>query len=401
MKDPIQYLLNIESRGIKMGLQRTVQLMDACGNPQKGLPVIQVAGTNGKGSVSAMLASILKEVGYKTGLFTSPHLVEVNERIRINGFPISDKDMELFIVDHKEAIDSLEASFFESVTAMAFWYFKRGKVDIAVMETGLGGRLDSVSVCEPVATVMTPISLDHMEILGESLKEIAVEKSGAMKQGIPCISAIQNEVVTEVLKYHAAKKENPIHFVNGEEKQKFTINLPGKIQKENALLAAETLTHIPNFTISESLIQKGLQSVRWHGRNQIIQNNPFIIFDVAHNLDSIMNFLEYYDNLNIKGDSTLIIALQARKRIDFAISKIESLFSKVICTQAGDRTPMPPEILADKFSETGSVVKTLNPNKAIQQGLRKLSKEDGLAIIGSHCLGPAVSSIFKLSFASI
>ncbi|MDP6936051.1 MAG: folylpolyglutamate synthase/dihydrofolate synthase family protein [Candidatus Marinimicrobia bacterium] len=401
MKDPIQYLLNIESRGIKMGLTRTKLLMDACGNPQNGLPVIQVAGTNGKGSVSAMLAGILKEGGYKTGLFTSPHLVEVNERIRINGTPISDTVMEQFIMDYKEAIDSLEASFFESITALAFWYFKKGKVDVAVMETGLGGRLDSVSVCEPVATVMTPISLDHMEILGESLMEIAIEKSGAMKQGIPCISAKQNKEVTEVLTSQAVKMESPIHFVNGEKKQSFTINLPGKIQKENALLAAETLIQIPNFTVSESIIHRGLQSVRWHGRNQIIKENPFIVFDVAHNLDSIMNFLQYYENLCIGGDSTLIIALQARKRIESAISKIESLFSKIICTQAGDRNPMPPEILADNFSAMRAVVKYSDPTNAIQHGLRSLSKEDGLAIIGSHCLGPAVSSIFKLSFASI
>jgi len=336
MKDPIQFLLNIESRGIKMGLHRTVQLMEACGNPHKGLSVIQVAGTNGKGSVSAMLAGILKEGGFKTGLFTSPHLVDVNERIRINGRPISDKDMKQFILDFKSSIDALEASFFESTTAMAFWYFKKEMVDIAVMETGLGGRLDSVSVCEPVATVMTPISLDHMEILGESLKEIAGEKSGAMKQGVPCISANQNDEVTQTLKYYAAKKKSPILFVNEEKRENYPINLPGKIQEENALLAAETVLQIPALKIDPPIIKRGLQSVRWYGRNQIIQQNPFIVFDVAHNLESITNFLHYYENLNIEGESTLIIALQARKRIDSVIIKIEALFSKIICTQAGD-----------------------------------------------------------------
>ena len=177
--DSIQYLLSIETRGIKLGIQRTRELMAACDNPQSGLPVIQVAGTNGKGSVSAIISNILINAGYKTGLFTSPHLVNVNERIRINGVPISNKEIDLFIKSYKTDIEKYEATFFETITALAFYYFKKEDVDIAIMETGLGGRLDSVSICEPLATIITPISYDHMEILGETLTEIAFEKAGA------------------------------------------------------------------------------------------------------------------------------------------------------------------------------------------------------------------------------
>ena len=195
----VQYLLSIETRGIKLGLQRTLKLMAACGNPQSDLPSIQVAGTNGKGSVSAILANIFKTSNYKTGLFTSPHLVKVNERIRINGNTISDEDIDVFIKTFKKQIEKTEATFFETITAMAFWYFKKENVDIAILETGLGGRLDSVSVCEPLATVITPISLDHVEILGETLSEIAFEKAGILKYNIPCISAKQKNEAKEIL----------------------------------------------------------------------------------------------------------------------------------------------------------------------------------------------------------
>ena len=254
MIDSIEYLLSIETRGIKLGIQRTQQIMEYCGNPQSGLPVIQVAGTNGKGSVSAMLSNILETAGYKTGLFTSPHLVHVNERIRINTVPILDGEIDTFIRRYKSDIEKIESTFFETITALAFWYFKNKHVDIAVMETGLGGRLDSVSICEPLATVITPISYDHLEILGETLSEIAFEKAGAMKKDVICISANQNSVVKKVLVKQAGNKGTPIHFLNGVKNLKFDINIPGKTQKDNALLAIATLDLLPKFSISSSSI---------------------------------------------------------------------------------------------------------------------------------------------------
>ena len=195
----IKYLLAIETRGIKLGFERTRAMMKVCGNPHLMLPVIQVAGTNGEGSVCAILASILKSAGYKTGLFTSPHLVRVNERIRINGQPIPNIEIDSFIQLYKDDIERVEATFFETTTAIACWYFNKENVDIAIMETGLGGRLDSSSICNPLATVITPISLDHMEILGETLREITIEKAGAMKKDILCLSAYQKQEVAVVV----------------------------------------------------------------------------------------------------------------------------------------------------------------------------------------------------------
>ena len=396
--DSVQYLLSIETRGIKLGLQRTRELMAACGNPQSGLPSIQVAGTNGKGSVCAMLANILKTAGYKTGLFTSPHLVNVNERIRLNGIPIPNNEIDIFLQKYREAIEKIEATFFETITAMAFWYFKNKNVDIAILETGLGGRLDSVSVCEPLATVMTSISLDHIEILGETLSEIAFEKAGILKKGVPCISAKQEDEVGVVLIKEGQRINAPIHFVNDKFPSELIVNIPGTTQHKNAQLAVSALKYINNFDIQKIALKNGLQSVQWLGRNQHIQHNPLVIFDVAHNIESIQSFLEYYSSLGITGKSVLIIAIQARKHIQPLVSTLQKVYKHIICTEAPGRNPMPAKVLGAYFTNKNQIEIIPNTEKAIQLGLEKLKLQDGMAIIGSHCLGPAVSKVFKISF---
>ena len=396
--DSIKYLLSIETRGIKLGFHRTREMMAACENPHSELPVIQVAGTNGKGSVSAIISNILKNADYKTGLFTSPHLVHVNERIRINGSSISDKKIDLFIKSYKTDIEKIEATFFETITAMAFWYFKKEGVEIAIMETGLGGRLDSVSICEPLATIITPISHDHMEILGETLAEIAFEKAGAMKKNVVCISAKQDSAATKVLFKQADIMGTSIHFLNGVSIPDYDINIPGETQRENALLAISALSHINGFNIPKEAVVKGLQTVQWFGRNQILQKNPLAVFDVAHNLESLRCFLDFYDTLKIHGDSVLVIALQARKRIQMLIPRLQSVFRYIICTETNGHNPMAAETLLSDFVDSPNAEIIQNPENAIRSGLERLSPEGGMAIIGTHCLGPAVSAIFKLSF---
>ena len=396
--DSIKYLLSIETRGIKLGFQRTREMMAACENPHSGLPVIQVAGTNGKGSVSAIISNILKNAGYKTGLFTSPHLMHVNERIRINGSSISDKEIDLFIKSYKTDIEKIEATFFETITAMAFWYFKKEGVEIAIMETGLGGRLDSVSICDPLATIITPISYDHMEILGETLAEIAFEKAGAMKKNVVCISAKQDSAATKVLSEQADIMGTPIHFLNGVSIPDYDINIPGETQRENALLAITALSHINGFNIPKKAVVKGLQTVQWFGRNHILRKNPLVVFDVAHNIESLRCFLDFYDTLNIHGNSVLVIALQARKQIHPLIPRLHSVFRYIICTETSGRNPMAAETLLAHFVDFPNAEIIQNPENAIRSGLERLSLEGGMAIVGTHCLGPAVSAIFKLSF---
>ena len=399
--DYINYLLSIETRGIKLGFERTRAIMKACGNPHLGLPVIQVAGTNGKGSVCAILASILKAAGYKTGLFTSPHLVRVNERIRINGHPIPDAEINSFICLYKDNIDKIEATFFETTTAMACWYFKKENVDIVIMETGLGGRLDSTSICNPLATVITPVSLDHMEILGETLREIAVEKAGVMKKDVLCLSARQKKEVAEALQLEAIKKGVPLHFINGEKRAKIDVNIPGEKQKENTELALLVLDHLKRFTIPDLAIREGLSTLLWHGRNQMLQGNPPVIFDVAHNVEGLRCFLDYYKSLKISGKSILILALYMKKRIQDIVPQLENIFQHIICTETDGRNPMPADLLGAHFSPEQSIEIIKDSSTAIHRGLASLSKDGGMAILGTHCLGPAVNKVFKISFDSL
>ncbi len=399
--DSTHYLLSIETRGIKLGIERTRAMMKVCGDPHLGLPAIQVAGTNGKGSICSILASILKVAGYKTGLYTSPHLVRINERIRINGQSIPDAEIDNFLNLYKQNIEKIEATFFETLTAMACWYFKKENIDITIMETGLGGRLDSVSICKPLATVITPISLDHMEILGETLGEIAVEKAGVMKKDVLCLSARQKQEVAVALQKEADKKRTPLYFLKGEKRTQIDVNIPGEKQKENTELALSVLDHLNKFSIPDSAIRKGLKTVLWHGRNQVLQKNPTVIFDVAHNAEGLRCFLDYYQSLKISGKSTLILALYLKKRIEDIVPLLENVFQHIICTQTEGRNPMPADILASQFRPSHSIKIIKDSQAAIRRGLEDLSKDDGMAILGTHCLGPAVNKLFKISFDNV
>ena len=394
--NPVKYLLSIESKGIKLGLERTEKIMESCGSPHIGLPCIQVAGTNGKGSVSAILASIFQEAGYKTGLFTSPHLVNLNERIRINGKPINNSEIQTFLTKYKIFIEKHETTFFETITAIAFWYFNKSDVDIAILETGLGGRKDSVSICQPILTVITPIALDHIEILGNTLEKIAYEKAGILKNKIQCISAKQDASVKNVLINEAKNRGAKINFIKTEFQYSKFLNIQGAHQQENAQLAIEALSHIKYFKISTKSIIGGLKNVIWFGRNQIIQNNPLIIFDVAHNAHGLQSFLSFFNSLNIKGDSILIIALQSRKDVQSVLSDLAKRFQYIICTEGEGRKPMSANKLASKFPRKVEIIK--NPKKAILSGKNKLTINGAMAIVGSHGLGSSIGNVFKISF---
>ena len=191
----LDYLYNLKRLGIKVGLEHTIALLKRCGDPQLQFKSIHIAGTNGKGSTCAIVNSILMEAGLKVGLYTSPHLIRFNERIRINGIQIDDDDIVEFVDSYQSDIDEIKSTFFETTSAMAFKYFSDKKVDVAVVETGLGGRLDSTNVLSPDLTVITPISIDHREILGEDILMIGKEKGGIIKKGVPLVLAPQKEKV--------------------------------------------------------------------------------------------------------------------------------------------------------------------------------------------------------------
>ncbi len=394
--DAKSYLLSIESAGIKLGLDRTIEIMEACGNPQNHIKAIQVAGTNGKGSTAAMMAKILETAGYKVGLSTSPHLVNVNERIRINGAPITDDDIHEFVSLYKNDIESIGASFFESITAMGFWFFHKKNVDIAIMETGLGGRLDSVTICNPVLTVITTISLDHTEILGDTIEKIAVEKAGIMKKNIPCITTHQHPNAMRELVRHSVKIDCPLIEVE-HDNLNYDIALSGQHQLDNAILAITALKNLSGYKISHKDIQQGLQETTWHARNQVVQHNPLVIFDVGHNEMGILGIINEFTKIEKK--SILILSLQRRKKIKNIVEDIKSTFDIVICCETDNPRTITLSEIEDQMGE--DVLYIQSPYDAIHHALSILSDNDVLAIVGTHHFGEPVSRIFNKSFDTL
>ena len=397
MSDLKAYLYSLETRGIKLGLSRTKSLLNDCNNPQNKLRCIQIAGTNGKGSVSAMLSNVLKLSGYKVGLYTSPHLINLNERIRINGSSINNKEINLILEKHKKAIEKNKASFFEAMTMLAFTYFVNKKVDIAILETGLGGKFDSVTTCNPEAVVFTPISMDHSEILGDTIEKIAVEKAGIIKNNIPIFSSKQEKKVEKILKVKAREKQSVVNFSNKINSIKLKF-LKGTHQQENAQLAIDIIHKI--FKIKHTQIYKYIEETKWPGRYQIINKLPFIVFDVGHNQEGISAFLDEFENEKISGKKYLIIVLQSRKKIEKVSNRINNIFDQIICSQTDNKQSMQAEILYNFFSKKNTIV-IKNINEAIFKINDKLKKNDSLAIVGSHYLGKSIQRVYKNSFDSL
>ncbi len=273
----------------KKDLTNIKKLAKHLGNPENKFRSIHIAGTNGKGSVSHMLASVLQEAGYKTGLYTSPHLVDFRERIRINGQMIRKNCVINFIKRNKDFFIKNRLSFFEMTVGLAFEQFAKKKVDIAVVEVGLGGRLDSTNIINPEASVITNISKDHTAMLGNDLKPIAFEKAGIIKPNVPVvIGELQKETI-DVFKKIAGEKSAPLYIAQNNKPLKYTSDLKGNYQEKNIKTVLKTLEILQSkgFVISEAAIKKGLLKVRENtglrGRWDITQEKPLVILDTAHN----------------------------------------------------------------------------------------------------------------------
>jgi dihydrofolate synthase/folylpolyglutamate synthase len=283
----------------KPGLDNTWALLELVGNPHEGLKTVHVAGTNGKGSTSHMIASALQKAGYKTGLYTSPHLKDFRERIRINGVMIPEDEVVMFVERYHEAWQVIQPSFFEITVAMCFWYFKREGVDIAVIETGLGGRLDSTNVIEPEVSVITNIGYDHMNLLGDTIEKIAAEKAGIIKPKTPVVIGVMRDEARAVMIQTALKHQSPMidaslipsAFVPDGA-------LKGLYQNENrasAFIALRTLAAL-GWRVNEQHIAEGFERVVEQtgllGRWQKLKEQPLVIADVAHNEDGIQAVLQ-------------------------------------------------------------------------------------------------------------
>ena len=290
----------------KKDLTNTLALSLHLHNPHLQFKSIHVAGTNGKGSTSHMIASILQEAGYKVGLYTSPHLKDFRERIKVNGKPIDKKSVINFIRRNQVFLEKQQLSFFEMTVGMAFDHFAKDQVDIAVVEVGLGGRLDSTNIILPDITVITNIGYDHVQMLGETLPEIAYEKAGIIKEGIPVVISEKQKEVHDIFVKVAREKNAPISYAEDEIKKIYKSDLLGNYQQKNIKGAVQTVKDLKNrgYKISENNIKTGLLNVVKNtgllGRWQVIQDNPKIICDSAHNKEGLTHVLAQLKDLSYK-----------------------------------------------------------------------------------------------------
>lgn len=295
----------------KKDLTNTLALLKQLKNPQQNFKSIHVGGTNGKGSVSHMLASVLQTAGYKVGLYTSPHLKDFRERIRIDGEPIPKTDVVEFINEHKDFLEAQKLSFFEMTVGMAFDYFAKEAVDIAIIEVGMGGRLDSTNVITPLLSVITNIGMDHTAILGNTLEEIAGEKAGIIKKNVPVVIGETTAETKRVFKSKAKKEASTIFFAEDMDDPILKTDLGGNYQKSNlktCLKSLEVLTTLEGWKITKTAIKKGLTEVKsrtqLRGRWEILADEPKLIADTAHNKEGLALVLkqvleEKYENLHI------------------------------------------------------------------------------------------------------
>ena len=304
----------------KADLGPITELLDLLEHPEQQFPAIHVAGTNGKGSVSHLLASALQANGYSVGLYTSPHLLDFRERIKINGQCIPETTVVEFVASHKEVFEAVSPSFFEWSVALAFHHFAQNKVDIAVIEVGMGGRLDATNVILPKLSVITNIGLDHQRFLGDTLSKIAVEKAGIIKHHIPVVIGETQSETTRVFQDKAAVMHAPITFADQQPRTEFTTDLKGAYQQRNLQTAAIAMAQLKScYSINDEQTAKGFQSVipstNLMGRWQVLQKQPKIITDVGHNAEGLGYNMAQLE-LERQGKLTLLLGFVSDKDLD-------------------------------------------------------------------------------------
>ena len=358
-KKILDYLYSLESPEIKLGLERVQSLLDKLGNPEKGLLCIHVAGTNGKGSVCAMLQSVLMEAGYKVGMYTSPHLKRFNERIRMNNNLITDREIAGCFLKIKP--NATNQSFFEITTAMAFLYFREKNVDFAILETGLGGRLDATNVVNPLVSVITSIGLEHTELLGNTIEKIAFEKAGIVKEGMPVVTGAKGEALN-VIKKIAKERNAPLFLTRKFKDVKFRY-LNGEFQQQNkdiALTAIDALREFHKIKINENKIIDGIKKTRWPARMEMISRN--VLIDAAHNPDGFKilknELISIKKQKNIE-NFIFVIGIQTDKKIHTMLKTISPLVSAVVFTRSKNPKAAEPAELLRIFN----TLETLNPKK--------------------------------------
>lgn len=377
---------NIGKVAFKKDLTNTYALSKHLKNPEKKFKSIHVAGTNGKGSTSHMLASILQEAGYKVGLYTSPHLKDFRERIKINGTCVSKQFVIGFIKQNKLFFNEHSLSFFEMTVGMAFDYFARQKVDIAVIEVGLGGRLDSTNIIKPEVSVITNIGLDHTQFLGDTLEQIAFEKAGIIKEKVPVVIGETQKETKPVFKKIAKEKDAFICFADDSEYKTYESDLKGAYQKHNIKTVLKTISALKKkgFTISEANIVSGLINVikntGLQGRWQVLQLMPKIIADTAHNKEGLTYTMaqiksEPFKNLHI------VLGVVNDKNLDTIIGLLPKDAHYYFCKPNVQRG-LDTNILKDYFTSKNYNGQAYNSVAEAFDAAKKSASENDLIYVG-------------------
>ncbi len=413
-EEALEKLFSLHQFGVKLGLDNVVELFEHIGNPQKKLKAIHIAGSNGKGSTASFTASILKEAGYKVGLYTSPHFVRYNERIRVNGVTIPDDYVAGFLDGLWEYIEEKGSTFFEVTTALAFQYFVDMNVDYAVIETGLGGRLDATNVLDPVASVITTISHEHSHILGNTLHEIALEKAGIIKPGRESFigfmepeaeaallsKCAENNSKSFLLKNFTQVDEDSANIVIDEfHCSVYDLPLKGKHQFANSALAILTLNKALGLT-DWDIIKKGLKNVLTNsglqGRYEKIKTSPTLLIDAAHNIEGIESFThEFKKEYKSYTKRKLIFGAMKDKEIRKMLSELKNYFDEIFVTTIDYSRASSVEELLSISDELGIKAKGLtDPAEDVIHFLSEGNEKDCLVVLGSiYMLGDIKSKI--------
>lgn len=414
--------LGHELRGVEFSLDSIRSILGLLGHPERAYPTAIVAGTNGKGSTSAMLASILEAAGTRVGLYTSPHLMRVNERVRVNGEEISDEDFAASFTRVWECVGELRAagrlappSFFEYLTATAFLHFSRAAIEFAVLEVGMGGRLDATNVTEPRVAVMTNIALDHQQFLGSTHAAIAAEKAGVIQRGRPVVSACEHPEAAEVIRRRAAELGAPLMEICGaarasnlrsadgryafdaalgkEHYRGLELPLAGRFQVTNALtaLAAASLLRGDGWDIPAEAVEKGLRETRWPGRLETVLARPQVVLDGAHN-PAAAREIAAFARQHWAGRNLRLVYASMRDKAIAEISEILfPLARRVYLTRPDqERAASPEEILCAARFQPPGVVCLSDPARALEAAMGDSGPEDVVLAAGSLFLAGAL-----------
>jgi len=408
-RQAVSYLFDLEKFGIKLGLENITRFLDRIGNPHNRFPAIHVAGTNGKGSTAAILEALLTSAGFKVGLYTSPHLVDFRERIRIGKRPVEREYVAEFVRSKKDLIEEMPVTFFEVVSALAFSYFAEQGVNIAVCETGLGGRLDATNVLKTEVSIITNVDLEHTDHLGSSVSEIAREKAGIIKEGVPTVTASNNFEVKRVLRNTCRKRKAPLIsiydeaqwlvkelglkgsrldvFTRSNEYVNLHLNLVGRHQLENAmcaLLAIEILQD-NGWRVPKRAVREGLAQVIWRGRLELLSERPMVLADVAHNPPAMKIIKENLQELFPEKRFLVVLGILSDKNYVEMLNEVRRFSKLIYLTKPITERAADPELLAREVSKQGLNFKVIpEVREAYKYALSQARPEEVVLVTGSH-----------------